>query len=34
MKINMEVPMEEATMTNAAKFVKASNFHTLYEPVS
>ena len=25
--------MEEATMTKAAKFVKTSNFHTLYGPV-
>ena len=26
--------MEEATMTKGTKFVKTSNFHTLYGPVS
>ena len=26
--------MEEATMTKETKFVKTSNFHTLYGPVS
>ena len=34
MKINMEAPMEEATMTKGTKFVKTSNYHTLYGPVS
>ena len=34
MKINMEAPMEEAKMTKGTKFVKTSNFHTLYGPVS
>ena len=30
----MEAPMEEATMTKGTKFVKTSNFYTLYGPVS